>query len=82
MTTYLHGMAAQYPDITRLYSVGKSVEKREMWVLEISDQPGVHEPGMGRDTSNVPAHSRSIRFVMFGCGEFKYIGNMHGNGVV
>ena len=45
MTRYLRDVSAQHPDITRLYSIGKSTEQREMWVLEISDQPGVHEPG-------------------------------------
>ncbi|CAD5120372.1 DgyrCDS8944 [Dimorphilus gyrociliatus] len=31
--------------ITRLYSVGKSVQGRQLWVVEISDKPGFHQLG-------------------------------------
>lgn len=45
MTTFLHTIAKLYPNITKLYSVGKSVQNRELWVIEITDNPGTHEVG-------------------------------------
>ena len=45
MTAFLQKISQQYPDITKLTSIGKSVEGRDLWVMEISDTPGVHEEG-------------------------------------
>ncbi|PAA91802.1 hypothetical protein BOX15_Mlig003337g1 [Macrostomum lignano] len=47
LTAYLHRIHSACPSVTRLYSIGKSVQNRELWVIEFSGQlPGSHRPGV------------------------------------
>ncbi|EEC07641.1 carboxypeptidase m, putative [Ixodes scapularis] len=39
MTAFLRKVSTNYPDFTRLYSVGKSVQNRDLWVLLITKEP-------------------------------------------
>ena len=43
LTDFLEDIATNYPDITHLKSIGQSVQGRELWVMEISDNPGTNE---------------------------------------
>eukprot|EP00493_Phyllostaurus_siculus_P001456 UN01464 len=45
MTWFMKYFAEQYGEITRLYSLGSSAQNRQLWVMEITDNPGKHEPG-------------------------------------
>lgn len=43
---FVKRIARDYPSITRLYSAGKSVNGKELWVLEITKHPGKHTFGV------------------------------------
>ncbi|CAF3095078.1 unnamed protein product [Rotaria sp. Silwood2] len=45
MVEKLKELNNKYPNITSLYTIGKSNENRDLWVMIISDQPLIHEPG-------------------------------------
>lgn len=42
---YLMNVHQECPDITRLYSIGQSVEGRELQIIEFSTSPGEHTIG-------------------------------------
>ncbi|KAL4715300.1 hypothetical protein ACJJTC_010870 [Scirpophaga incertulas] len=45
MEQFLKNLTQEYKDITKLSSIGKSVEGRELYVLEVTKDPGSHLPG-------------------------------------
>uniref|UniRef100_A0A1B0ALR5 Peptidase M14 domain-containing protein n=1 Tax=Glossina palpalis gambiensis TaxID=67801 RepID=A0A1B0ALR5_9MUSC len=46
MEKFLHDIADNYPSITRLYSIGKSVQNRDLLVMELFAKPGEHLPNV------------------------------------
>ncbi|XP_031624726.1 carboxypeptidase D-like isoform X3 [Contarinia nasturtii] len=45
MTRFLRATSARYPNLTALYSIGKSVQGKELWVLVVSSSPYEHMIG-------------------------------------
>ncbi|XP_054946694.1 probable carboxypeptidase X1 isoform X3 [Physeter macrocephalus] len=77
----------QCPNITRVYSIGKSHQGLKLYVMEMSDQPGEHELGTGRwggrggrsggeGQGHEPVASTCV---LPGEPEVRYVAGMHGN---
>ncbi|CAG9836902.1 unnamed protein product [Diabrotica balteata] len=45
MTSFLRQTTARYPELTALYSIGKSVQGRDLWVMVVSASPYEHMIG-------------------------------------
>ncbi|XP_022916494.1 carboxypeptidase D-like isoform X2 [Onthophagus taurus] len=45
MTKFLRMTSAKFPSLTALYSIGKSVQDRELWVMVVSSSPYEHMIG-------------------------------------
>uniref|UniRef100_A0A1B0CR20 Peptidase M14 domain-containing protein n=2 Tax=Lutzomyia longipalpis TaxID=7200 RepID=A0A1B0CR20_LUTLO len=45
MTRFLRATSARYPNLTALYSIGKSVQGRDLWVMVVSASPYEHMLG-------------------------------------
>jgi len=45
LTDLLRSIANQYPTIAKVSSIGQSINGRDLWVMEISDNVGINEPG-------------------------------------
>ncbi|XP_065490603.1 probable carboxypeptidase X1 [Caloenas nicobarica] len=66
------------PDITRVYSIGKSYLGLKMYVMEISDNPGLHEVGepefryvAGMHGNEVLGRELLLNLMEFLCQEFR-----------
>ena len=59
MTEYLQGLQARFPDLMRLYSLGRTFEGREIWCAKLSDSAAIvddGDPGSEPDVLIVGAH--------------------------
>ena len=81
-------LSEQNPNLARLYTIGKSVKGRQLYVLRISSDLNELVEEHHQDLSGNPPTSASaagdndVQFELNGKPMFKYVANMHGNEAV
>jgi hypothetical protein len=45
LKSFMEDVQRKCSNIMRLYNIGKSVQNRDLWVMEVTDNPGQHELG-------------------------------------
>ena len=58
MTTFLRHVSTIYANLTALYSIGQSVQGRELWVMVVSSSPYEHMIGKKE------ARNKATRFML------------------
>uniref|UniRef100_A0A6Q2YPJ8 F5/8 type C domain-containing protein n=1 Tax=Esox lucius TaxID=8010 RepID=A0A6Q2YPJ8_ESOLU len=84
MRKLMKSVTEDCPDITRIYSIGKSHMGLKMYVMEISDNPGKHELGepefryvAGMHGNEVLGRELLLNLMQYICQEYKQ-GDQHG----
>lgn len=70
---------ADYPEITKLVSIGKSVEGRDIWALKISDYPNMRELDEPTTLFNSMHHAREVMTPEISMDIIDYLLKNYGN---
>ncbi len=74
MEMSLQLLSAVYPSITYLYSAGRSVQGRNLYVMEISTNPGVDQRGaIAYDHVHIQVHLKKLEYHE---NVFYFVGNL------
>uniref|UniRef100_A0A8C4R815 Carboxypeptidase X, M14 family member 1 n=1 Tax=Eptatretus burgeri TaxID=7764 RepID=A0A8C4R815_EPTBU len=83
MRKFMQVIKNECPDIARIYTIGKSYQGRKLYVMEMSDNPGVHEPGepefryvAGMHGNEVLGKELLLNLMQFLCHHY-YAGDTH-----
>ena len=88
----LHQIQKEYPKLTKLYSIGKTLQGRELWTMEVTNQetgPGEDKPGLwvdGNTHSSEPTGTnvclKTIWHLVTRYGEDEFITEIMDNRVI
>jgi hypothetical protein len=78
METELFWIADNYPEITKLESIGKSWQGRDIWVMKVSDNPHVEEEDEPEVYFNSNHHAREWLTIEIALYTLRYLTTFYG----